>query len=75
MVVKKIACWNVRSMIDHDTSDCSERRSALIISELLRFGIDIALSETRLAVTGSFDEIIGDDGYRFCWLGKPSGIK
>ena len=60
MVIKKIACWNVRSMIDHDTSDCPERRSALITSELLRFGIDIAaLSETRLSDTGSFDEIIG----------------
>ena len=60
VVIKKIACWNVRSMIDHDTSDCPERRSALITSELLRFEIDIAaLSETRLADTGSFDEIVG----------------
>ena len=60
MVIKKIACWNDRSIIDHDTSDCPERRSALITSELLRFGIDIAaLSETRLADTGSFDKIFG----------------
>ena len=28
--VKKIGCWNVRSMIDRETSDCPERRSALI---------------------------------------------
>ena len=63
-------------LCDHDTSDCPERRSELIASELLRFGIEIAaLSETGLADTGSFDEIIGSDGYRFFWLGKSSGIK
>ena len=66
--VKKIGCWNVRSMIDREMSDCPERRSALIATELLRLklGIDIAaLSETRLAGQGSFDEIIGSDSYRF----------
>ena len=37
-----------------------------ITFELLRFGIDIAaLSETRLADSGSFDEMFGGDGYRF----------
>ena len=64
--VKKIGCWNVRSMIDRETSDCPERRSELIATELLRLGIDIAaLSETRLAGQGSFDDIIGSDGYSF----------
>ena len=63
-------------MIDRETSDCPERRSALIATELLRLGIDIAaLSETRLAGQGSFDEIIGSDGYRFFWSGKPKEAK
>ena len=67
--VKKIGCWNVRSMIDRETSDCPERRSALIATELLCLGIDIAtLSETRLAGQGSFDEIIESDGYRSKFL-------
>ena len=74
--VKKIGCWNVRSMIDRETSDCPERRSALIATELLRLGIDIAaLSETRLAGQWSFDEIIGSDGYSFFWSGKPKEAK
>ena len=30
VVIKKIAWWNVRSVIDHDMADCPERRSVLI---------------------------------------------
>ena len=74
--IKKIGCWNVRSLIDRESSECPERRSALIATELLRLGIDVAaLSETRLAEQGSFDETIGNDGYRFYWSGKSVGVK
>ena len=56
-------------MIGHEKSECPERRTALIVTELLHFEIDIAaLSETRLAERGSIDEIVGNDGYRLILL-------
>ena len=37
--IKKIGCWNVRSLIDRESSECPERRSALIANlEVLNAG-------------------------------------
>ncbi|XP_069741682.1 craniofacial development protein 2-like [Narcine bancroftii] len=67
----KLACWNIRTMLDKADSHRPERRSALIAHELLRLDIDIAaLSEVRLADVGSLQE--RGAGYTLYWSGKPS---
>ena len=56
-----------------DRKDCVRpaRRTALIGLELQRYNIDIAaLSETRLADTGSIAEV--GAGYTFFWSGKAA---
>ena len=56
-----------------DRKDCVRpaRRTALIGLELQRYNIDIAaLSETRLADTGSITEV--GAGYTFFWSGKAA---
>lgn len=66
----KLACWNVRTMMDPPRSNRPERRSALVALELQRLGIDIAaLSEIRFAGTGSLQE--PSVGYTLFWSGKP----
>lgn len=61
--------WNVRTLMDRETSTRPERRTALVAKELSRYSIDIAaLSETRLADEGSVAELKG--GYTFFWKGK-----
>ena len=62
--------WNVRTLLDRDTSLRPERRTALIARELGKYQIDIAaLSETsRIADEGSVAEPKG--GYTFFWRGK-----
>ena len=61
--------WNVRTLMDRETSTRPERRTALVAKELSRYSIDIAaLSETRLAEEGSIAELKG--GYTFFWKGK-----
>lgn len=61
--------WNVRTLMDRETSTRPERRTALFEKELSRYSIDIAaLSETRLADEGSVAELKG--GYTFFWKGK-----
>ena len=65
----KIACWNVRTLLDNSNSNRPDRRTALLAIELSRYNIDIvALSETRLANEGQIAEIKG--GYTFFWKGK-----
>ena len=56
-----------------DRKDCARpaRRTALIGLELQRYNIDIAaLSETRLADTGSITEV--GASYTFFWSGKAA---
>ena len=65
--------WNVRTLIDQYNSDNRltrpARRTALVGSELSRYGIDIAaLSETRLSESDHLTEIAS--GYTFFWKGK-----
>lgn len=50
IVPLNLGSWNVRTLLDRDTTDRPQRRTALIASELARYKIDIAaLSETRMA--------------------------
>ena len=66
----KVACWNVRTMLDRADSCRPERRSALIAHELSRLNIDIAaLSEVRFSGEGSLQE--HGAGYTLYWSGKP----
>ena len=65
----KIACWNVRTMMDSEAAECPHRRSALVAREIARLDIDIAaLSEVRFADQGSLIE--HGAGYCLYWFGK-----
>jgi len=65
----KIACWNVRTMLDSDDNDRPQRRSALVAREFSRLDIDIAaLNEVRFAEEGSLVE--HGAGYTFSWSGR-----
>ena len=67
----KVACWNVRTLLDSAASNRPIRRTAVIASELARYDIDIAaLSETRLADEGCLQEV--GQGYTFYWKGLPA---
>ena len=49
-----IAQWNVRTLLDRETTNRPERRTALVAMELAKYNIDIAvLSETRFHASGS----------------------
>lgn len=64
----KVACWNIRTLLDTNEKR-PKRRTALLAIELKRYDIDIvALSETRLANDGQITEVNG--GYTFFWKGK-----
>ena len=66
------ASWNVRTLLDSDNASRSERRTALVVGELARYGVDIcALQETRFAGRGSLEEVGGE--YTFFWSGLPEG--
>lgn len=57
-------------MLDNDSNQCPERKTALIARELCRYHIDIAaLSETHMAGSGELCEASG--GYTYYWMGKP----
>ena len=65
----KIACWNVRTMMDSEAAERPHRRSALVAREIARLDIDIAaLSEVRFADQGSLIE--HGAGYCLYWSGK-----
>ena len=69
-----IACWNVRTLLNIDTSKRPERRTALVTRELKRLNIDIAaLSETRLSDEDHVVEL--GSGYSIFWVGKPKGVR
>lgn len=67
----RIISWNVRTLLDTQSSRRPERRTALVCSELARFKIDVAaLSETRLSEEGQLIEHGAD--YTIFWKGKPA---
>ena len=48
-----IAQWNVRTLLDRETTNRPERHTALVTMELAKYNIDIAvLSETRVHASG-----------------------
>ena len=54
----KVACWNVRTLLDNNSDKRPERRTALLASELKRYDIDIVgLPETRIANEGQITEV------------------
>ena len=56
----KLACWNVRTLLDLDNANRPQRRSALVSHELARYNIDIAaLSETHRSDEGHLKEASG----------------
>ena len=65
-----IAQWNVRTLLDRETTNRPESRTALVAMELAKYNIDIAvLSETRFHASGSLNDL----EYTFYWSGKPNG--
>jgi len=70
----KVACWNIRPMLDWADSSRPERRSALVAHELSRLDVDIAaLSKVRFPEEGCLKE--QGAGYTIYWSGKPSTEK
>ncbi|CAH8447615.1 unnamed protein product [Dicrocoelium dendriticum] len=66
-----IGCWNMRTLLEWNFSECPERRTALVAMELARYHIDIAaLSETRLAEQDKLHET--GAGYTFYWVGNAA---
>ena len=67
----KLACWNVRTLLDLENTNRPQRRTALVSHELARYKLDIAaLSETRRSDEGQLKEAAG---YTFFWKGLPKG--
>ena len=64
------AQWNVRTLLDRETTNRPERHTALVAMELAKYNIDIAvLSETRFHASESLHDL----EYTFYWSGKPNG--
>ena len=64
-----IAQWNVRTLLDIETTNKPGRRTSLVAMELAKYNIDIAvLSETRFHASGSLNDL----EYTFYWSGKPT---
>ena len=56
----QLSCWNVRTLVDNEKR--SERKTAILANELVRYNVDIAtLSETRF--TGEDQLTESDSGY------------
>ena len=65
-----ISQWNVRTLLDRETTNKPDNRTSQIAMELAKYNIDIAvLSETRFHASG----ILNDMEYTFYWSGKPHG--
>ena len=65
-----IGQWNVRTLLNRETTNIPERRTSLVAMELAKYNIDIAvLSETRFHASGSLNDL----EYTFYWSGKPNG--
>ena len=62
-----IAQWNVRILLDRETTNIQERRTSLIAMELAKYDIDIAvLSQIRFHASGSLNDL----DYTFYWSGQ-----
>ena len=69
--ILKVACLNVRAMLDTAYSNRPERCSALIAHKLSRLNVDIAaLSEVCFPGEGSLQE--HGVGYTLFWSGEPT---
>ena len=69
-----VCCWNVRTLLDRETSSRPIRRTALVTRELERLNTDIAaLSETRLSDEDQLIEV--SSGFTIFWVKKPKGEK
>ena len=66
-----IAAWNVRMLINRDDTDRRHIRTAVIVSELARYKIDIA----ALRLAGKGEMIKKRSGYSFFWSGRASDDK
>ena len=67
----KVACWNIRTILDNANSSHPERRTSFIAHELSRLDIDIAsLNKFPLADEGSLQE--PGANCTLIWSGKPS---
>ena len=65
-----IAQWNVRIVLDRETTNIPERRTTLVAMELTKYNIDIAvLSETRFHASESLNDLESI----FDWSGKSNG--
>ena len=65
-----IAQWNVRTLLDRETTNRPERRRALVAMEPAKYNIDIAvLSATRFHASVSLNDL----EYTVYWSGKPNG--
>ncbi|VDL92077.1 unnamed protein product [Schistocephalus solidus] len=61
--LRTLAAWNVRSLVDHPTSN--QRKMTLVARVLARYKVDIA----ALSEQGQLDEV--DAGYTFFGSGRP----
>ena len=65
-----IAQWNVRTLLDRETTNIPERRTALVAMELAKYIIDIVvLSETHFHASGCLNDL----EYTLYLSGKPNG--
>ena len=65
-----IAQWNVRTLLDRETTNRPESRTTLVAMELAKYNIDIAvLSETGFHASGSQNDL----EYTLYWSGMPNG--
>lgn len=70
----KIVCWNVRTLLKCENTNCSEHRTALVTKELQCLNIDIvAPSETHLSDEDRLSEV--SSGFTASRFGKPKGDK
>ena len=64
-----IVQWNVKILLDRETTNIPERRTLLVAMELAKYTIDIAvLRETRFDASGSLTDL----EYTFYWSGKSN---
>ena len=64
-----ISQWNVRTLLDKETTNRPERRTSLVAMELVKYNIDIAvLSEAPFHASGSLNNL----EYTLYWSGKTN---
>lgn len=63
--------WNVRILLENQANLSPELKTALIVRELLKYQIDIAVTgETHLTDSRELCEVHG--GYTYFWIKKPA---